>query len=357
MIKALTKASLLTHEGISYEGKDYRDNNIGTLISVLQESTKLQRLNLVSNKLTLADGKLSNALANNHTIKKMWLNSNNIGVEGARKLANALRVNTSIQEIDLGFNEIGNDGAGALADSLKVNTTIWLVRLTANQIGDDGARKLAGALKVNNTLKYLDLGDNKIGDAGARNLADALQINLTIRLGLECNMIKKEQKKIRYILDYRIRNNKSLTAVPEKESFRFLEKLIHMPKNGRDFHDKLGELPVLIADVHMMRIFYTAISTFHREGIIRRQEASEYIKNGLSKTSQTCTCRNSIAIFKLISNKAFNDNYIQELDRNLFDSEFISTWFNCLSRHDNIISKHRLLFLFYSPLYEQMMLR
>lgn len=52
-------------------GKGLYDNDLDILIKAIQQSTVLDDLNLYNNKLTLADGKLIDAIANNKTLK--WL--------------------------------------------------------------------------------------------------------------------------------------------------------------------------------------------------------------------------------------------------------------------------------------------
>lgn len=78
---------------------------------------KAENLHLVSNNITLEDGKLVDAiLANNSTLKELWLSGNNISDEGVKHLANALKKNDKLKELHLAGNNIGHEGANYIAD-------------------------------------------------------------------------------------------------------------------------------------------------------------------------------------------------------------------------------------------------
>jgi hypothetical protein len=70
--------------------KGLRDDDLDVLVDVIMQSSVLETLNLGRNKLTLADGKVTNAIAKSK-IKGLELRHNNIGVEGAKHLADAPR--------------------------------------------------------------------------------------------------------------------------------------------------------------------------------------------------------------------------------------------------------------------------
>ena len=104
-------------------------------------------------------------------LTKIYLNWNNIGVEGAKAIGEALKVNTSLTKIYL--DNIGDEGAKAIGEALKVNTSLTEIYLWENKIGDEGARAIAEALKRNTSLTKIDLRENKIGDEGIQLLKDA----------------------------------------------------------------------------------------------------------------------------------------------------------------------------------------
>ena len=94
-------------------------------------------------------------LVKNNEATTLYLENNQIGVEGAKALANALRINTSVTTLELGYHsKIGHEGAKALANSLRINTSVTTLHLRDNQIGDEGAKTLANALKINTTVNF-----------------------------------------------------------------------------------------------------------------------------------------------------------------------------------------------------------
>ncbi|WP_031015409.1 hypothetical protein [Streptomyces sp. NRRL F-5727] len=79
-----------------------------------------------------------------------------------------------IQTLYLGCNRIGPDGVTALADALAEDTTVRALWLKRNPVTATGARTLAGLLRRNSTLRTLDLVNSGIGPEGVRLLLDAL---------------------------------------------------------------------------------------------------------------------------------------------------------------------------------------
>ena len=76
--------------------------DLDPLYEVIEQSTVLKELFLGGNHLTLSNGKLANAVANNVTIKRLLLNNNNMSLRGIKHLAHALKMNDTLQEIYLG---------------------------------------------------------------------------------------------------------------------------------------------------------------------------------------------------------------------------------------------------------------
>jgi len=75
-----------------------------------------------------------------------------------------------------------------------------------------------------------------------------------------------------------------------------------------------------ITDTHMMKFFYTLVSMLRSSGVLTQEAVSYHIQRGLSRTSETCSCSDSISSFKLILEKAEIDNYIQRIDFHRFDN-------------------------------------
>ena len=96
---------LVTKKNIILSYNGLRDEDLDVLIEVIKQSSALETLDLRHNKLTLADGKVTNAIAQSK-IKVLEIRHNNIGVEGAKHLADALKVNKTINEIHLNWNNL-----------------------------------------------------------------------------------------------------------------------------------------------------------------------------------------------------------------------------------------------------------
>jgi len=136
-------AELIKQKIINLGDIDLVDDDLDEVIKTIEQSTVLEELVLGDNELTLADGKFAHAIAKNKTIKRLYLWSNNIGVEGAKHLANALKKNNTVKELSLTSNGIGNEEY--IADMLAINKTLQEIRLVNNNIGGPGGRKLAEA--------------------------------------------------------------------------------------------------------------------------------------------------------------------------------------------------------------------
>ena len=64
------------------------------------------------NWITLANGKFTNALANNRTLRILDLSCNRLGDEEGKLLAARLKANETLWTIGLNRNQIGNNGGG-----------------------------------------------------------------------------------------------------------------------------------------------------------------------------------------------------------------------------------------------------
>jgi len=185
---------LVKRDWFDLHGRAFNDDDIDVHIKAIEQSTVLEMLYLNNNKLTLVDGKLITAIANNTTLKFLQLEGNDIGLDEIKHLADVLKTNNTLEELNLSKNNISDEGAKYIADMLAVNKTLQVISLYDNNIGPRGAKHLANALKGNNTLNELQLFRNdNIGDEGAKYIADMLTVNKTLqRIGLSRNNIGDE---------------------------------------------------------------------------------------------------------------------------------------------------------------------
>ena len=180
------KKLVLRYNGIGDAGAE-------ALAKGLSCNTFLEELDLTNNGIGGNGGLVAfaQAIRSNTALKKLVLESNDIGDAGAEALAEVLSCNTFLEELDLRGNEIGYGGAEALAQAIKSNTTLKKLFLDFNGIGDAGAVALAEVLSCNIFLGELDLRGNKIGNGGAEALAQAIRSNTALKkLVLNSNGIR-----------------------------------------------------------------------------------------------------------------------------------------------------------------------
>jgi Ran GTPase-activating protein (RanGAP) involved in mRNA processing and transport len=115
---------------------------------------------------------------------------NNIDKETCLVLADVIRNNDFIRDLDLRDNKIGD----AIFDALKNNNSLERLYLDKNLISVEGAIAIAAALRINKSLKKLNLVNNNIGDEGVISIRDALSTNGSLKhLDLENNIRISEQ--------------------------------------------------------------------------------------------------------------------------------------------------------------------
>lgn len=192
---------------LSFNG--LHDANIDVLVDVIQKTTELHSLNLWGNRIALDDDKLTDAIAENSTIRVLSLGSNSIEGEGGKRLAAAIKVNTSIVELHLGDNRIADEGAEHLADALASNGTIRILGAYGNGIGDKGAKSLAASFKSSKSLRGVWLHENRFGEEGSREIVEAVKKNYDIE---SIFLLNKYDSDIKAILEDPARKEKALEA-------------------------------------------------------------------------------------------------------------------------------------------------
>ena len=178
IIKALAEALLVSSalkELVLYDNY-ITDAGASAIGQGLKDNKTLEELHLGSCSIGpagtqgLAEGVFSSAL------KRLVLNDNMIGDEGAAALGARLKENKSLEELELYDCKIGTAGAQGLAEGL-FSSALTSLNLSDNRIGVPGAKALAGALKVSSALKNLNLAWNVIRPTGAAALAESLKVS------------------------------------------------------------------------------------------------------------------------------------------------------------------------------------
>ena len=200
----------LTDNGITNEG-------VNILAKSLCKNTTLESLTLFKNDLAFKNESpskftgVSEMLATNDKLEKLWLGDNPLGSAGVTWIAEALESNERVKHLGLRSTGCDDEGAAALAKMLGINKTLEFLYLCnvdymspacRNNIGDEGAIALADVLKEHNSsLKMLHLCRNtNITDKGLRKLTETVQKNKTLTLHIDFpkqNMTDDEETMVR----------------------------------------------------------------------------------------------------------------------------------------------------------------
>ena len=87
--------------------------------------------------------------------RKLWLNSYQIGNEGAIAIGKGLHTNISLQKLGLSNNQIGYEGVIAIGKWLETNTSLQVLYLGNNQIGDEVKQDLKDIGKRLSKMIYI----------------------------------------------------------------------------------------------------------------------------------------------------------------------------------------------------------
>ena len=121
-------------------------------------------------------GEVVSGLSDNHTLRELWLNSNQIRLESAVAIATMLKTNSSLERLYLGRCSIGSSGGVELGRALERNKTLRELGLTGNALGDDGVRALSEGLETNSSLEVLWLwNDKSLGEEGVSLLLKCVE--------------------------------------------------------------------------------------------------------------------------------------------------------------------------------------
>ena len=233
---------------LSFNG--LHDANIDVLVDVIQKTTELHSLNLWGNRIALDDDKLTDAIAENSTIRVLSLGSNSIESEGGKRLAAAIKVNTSIVELHLGDNRIADEGAEHLADALASNGTIGILGAYGNGIGDKGAKSLAASFKSNKSLRGVWLHENRFGEEGSREIIEAVKKNYDIE---SIFLLNKYDSDIKAILEDPARKEKALEAAEADAAAVAAARVEDEANSIQKNKQLLEELSSKIAEIAMLK--------------------------------------------------------------------------------------------------------
>ena len=141
----------------------------------MKNKVKLSKLNLSNNPLGDEGLRLlSEGMAHNETLRVVTLADANLTHLALPVFAKSLRNKRFLTKILLDSNRIGIEGAKTLAEGLKDNETLTNLHLSHCLILEEGAIALAQALVNKRNLLVLDLNNNKIMSGGCIAICKAI---------------------------------------------------------------------------------------------------------------------------------------------------------------------------------------
>ena len=134
-----------------------------------------------------------------YSLKRICLQANKIGVEGAKELFLGLRTTKTLMEFDISMNPIGDDGCAVLCNALSENarwSRVYTVNMSCCKLGPSAAYHLARLIRDFKPLQSLLLWRNNLGCmtpmkiGGVASILEELRSTSNLKLlNLSCNVI------------------------------------------------------------------------------------------------------------------------------------------------------------------------
>lgn len=208
ILEDLIKNQTIKHLDLGVVKGSIRKNSLGIqgaicISALLIRNKVLETLWLDDNDLGVDGGEwLGIALAQNESIRTLRLSENDLKSEGAipiikssgnlevldlsknflvsksdvgKSLWKLLKTTKNLKKLYLEFNELMVQGCKWIAKGLKDNSTLQILNIKGNIIGDDGCVLLAESLVGNKKLLKLDISLNEIGSTGFQAIWEVLQ--------------------------------------------------------------------------------------------------------------------------------------------------------------------------------------
>ena len=155
---------------------------------MLSVNKTLKVLNLNDCRLTNEVASyFANGLAQNHSVRKVILHSNNIGSTGTVSIFTSLEHNTSLEELDLSENsqlaEGDSEAVGcAIERMLNVNRTLKVLNLSGCNITDPIVKHILTGLTKNTSLVTLEMRSLKLSGSCAVSLFQLMTTHPTVSI-------------------------------------------------------------------------------------------------------------------------------------------------------------------------------
>lgn len=116
----------------------------------------------------------------NKSLRKLYIQHNNLEELGAKEMARALKIHTTIKYLDISANRIGSQGFMYFKELFASNSNLRNLHVRKNQIGDSDIDDFPLCLMENTHLKYLDLQNNNLSNKFGENLLHVIKNNITM---------------------------------------------------------------------------------------------------------------------------------------------------------------------------------
>ena len=159
------------------------DPDFECLASYIHSTTSLQELSIERNDISVESiDSLCKALSANSSMRRLDMSDCHLTTSHCLCLGQLLRhpIHCKIEELDLSGCSLTSDGVGEVVSGLSDNHTLRKLRLNSNQIGSEGVVAIATMLKTNTSLERLELSRNALGDDGVRGLSEGLETNSSL---------------------------------------------------------------------------------------------------------------------------------------------------------------------------------
>ena len=129
----------------------------------------------------------SNGLAQNHSVRKLILHSNNIGSAGAVSIFKSLEHNTSLEELDLSGNsqlaEGDSEGVGcAIERMLNGNKTLKVLHLSGCNVTDPVVEHILSGVTNNTSIVTINMSSPKLSSSCAVSLFQQMTTHPTLNI-------------------------------------------------------------------------------------------------------------------------------------------------------------------------------
>ena len=186
-------------EGLILQSCYIQDKGLNTLWRGLRHTTDktINELWLINNGLTVQSSSLISQLTVRMKVKMLWINGNKtIGED--QQLYTMLSNPSSVLEIlDMHYTQLSSTAATDLFTSLRNNHKLKELNIDDNDITDDACDAITEALKNNSCLVTLSISRNPLSSEAIVTIVQCLEANDTLQLiGLpNCPQATKENIK------------------------------------------------------------------------------------------------------------------------------------------------------------------